>query len=330
VQEENRTRSGASRRILVVDDVATNRRLLEGHLERDGYTVVQAASGEEAVDWAEFQTPDLVLLDVMMPGMDGFETCRRLRDNDATRHVPVILVTSLNDLDHKVRGQQVGADDFVTKPFDRMELLLRVRSMLRIKALHDRLSQKIAELESAKIRLRRLADTDPLTSLFNKRYFVENLRIEVDRANRYENPLSLLMIDVDHFKAINDKFGHLTGDAVLQQMATVLLSKLRTIDFVARFGGEEFAVVLPETVECGAEHVAERLRKVVGRHRFLDAEGEPLCPITISVGVAAHRRELSEADQLISLTDERLYEAKRQGRNKIVGGSQRQTAKLEL
>ena len=164
-----------NRRILVVDDVATNLRLVEGHLRREGYQAQLAGSGEGALRAIEAEEPDLVLLDVIMPGLDGFETCRRIRANPTTRHIPVILLTSLTDLDHKAQGQQAGADDFVTKPFDRNELLIRVRSMLRIKALHDRLKQKIAELESAKIRLRRLADTDPLTSLYNKRYLTEGL-----------------------------------------------------------------------------------------------------------------------------------------------------------
>ena len=317
-----------SRRILIVDNVTTNRRLVDGLLRPEGYQVLHAANGEKALQLIEQEKPDLVLLDVIMPGMNGFETCRRIRANRWTRHIPVILVTSLNARDHKAQGQQVGADDFMAKPFDRLELLIRVRSMLRIKALHDRLSQKIAELESAKIRLRHLADTDPLTSLFNKRYLIENLGIEANRADRYGNSLSLLIIDVDHFKAINDKFGHATGDAVLQQMATVLVNWVRAIDLVARYGGEQFAIVLPETVEPGAERVAERLREQVERHRFLDAEGEPLQKITISVGVAGHSSEVNESDVLIKLAEARLYDAKQGGRNRVMGASDLKTVGL--
>ncbi len=140
--QTNRVSREGNRRILVVDDVATNLRLVQGHLCREGYQVLLAKSGEEALRTIEAEQPDLILLDVIMPGLDGFETCRRIRENRTTRHIPVILVTSLTDLDHKVQGQKVGADDFVTKPFDRDELLIRVRSMLRIKALHDRLEQK--------------------------------------------------------------------------------------------------------------------------------------------------------------------------------------------
>ncbi|NIM00384.1 MAG: diguanylate cyclase [Acidobacteria bacterium] len=311
----------ANRRILVVDDVATNLRLVEGHLRREGYQVQLAGSGEGALRAIEAQEPDLVLLDVIMPGVDGFETCRRIRANPATRHIPVILLTSLTDLDHKAQGQRAGADDFVTKPFDRNELLIRVRSMLRIKALHDRLKQKIAELESAKIRLRRLADTDPLTSLYNKRYLTEGLRIEVARAERYHNELSLIMIDVDHFKAINDRFGHQTGDVVLQQMATLFVNGVRSIDIAHRYGGEEFAIVLPETPFAGAVFVAERLGEQVRRHRFLDVDGEPLAPITISIGVASRGAEAADAETLIKLADARLYDAKQRGRNCVVAES---------
>lgn len=321
MSQRNRVSREGSRRVLVVDDVDTNLRLVEGHLRGEGYQVLLATGGEEALRRIEQREPDLILLDVMMPGLDGFETCRRIRGNASTRHIPVILLTSLADLDHKVQGQQAGADDFVSKPFDRTELLLRVRSMLRIKALHDRLTQKIAELESAKVRLRRLADTDSLTSLYNKRYLAENLRLEVARADRYKNSLSLLMIDIDDFKEINDGFGHVSGDVVLQQLSSLFVTGVRTIDFVARYGGEEFAIVLPETNNKGAQLVASRLCVQVAGHRFLDAEGEPIGTVTISVGVATHGPDTADAAELIKIADARLYAAKHSGKNSVVGES---------
>ena len=314
--QTNRVSRDGNRRILVVDDVATNVRLITGYLSREGYQVSSAPDGEAALRAIELDPPDLVLLDVLMPGIDGFETCRRIRADAATRRIPVILVTSLNEVDHKARGQEAGADDFVVKPLDRDELIIRVRSMLRLKALHDRLAQKIAELESAKTRLRRLADTDDLTSLYNKRFFLDAFRNEVDRSRRYRNPLSLLMVDVDHFKEVNDLEGHPTGDAVLQQLATTLVNTVRGIDTVARYGGEEFAVILPETTEKGARVVAERLRHAVERQRFLDEQGEPLGAISVSLGVAALNEEFSSVSALIKAADEALYEAKRAGRNR--------------
>jgi diguanylate cyclase (GGDEF)-like protein len=267
---------------------------------------------------ARLQPPDLVLLDVIMPGMDGFEACRQLKHDELTRHIPVILLTALNDLDHKVEGTQAGADDFVSKPFDRIELLLRVKAMLRIKALHDQLNQKIEELEGARIRLRRLADTDPLTSLYNQRYLRKNLAKELERAKRFDHPLSVIMLDLDRFKEINDTWGHPAGDAILQQLGALFMQSVRRIDFATRYGGEEFVIVLPETDLSGAMVVTRRLRDRVERHRFLDPDGQPLDRVTISAGVAIYPEGGIDCESLIETADRRLYAAKEAGRNRIV------------
>ena len=303
--------------VLVVDDVGTNIRLIEAHLAKAGYRILTARDGEEALSRIEEDAPDLVLLDVMMPRLDGFDTCSRIKNDPETQHIPVILLTSLNSIEDKIKGQAAGADDFITKPFERVELLLRVESMLRIKALHDQLTEKIAELEGAKRRLRHLADTDGLTLLYNKRYFDHYLATEVSRAKRYARKLSIVMLDIDHFKQFNDTHGHPTGDALLEQLATLLTRSIRRIDCAARYGGDEFALILPETPQPGAETVARRLHAVVESYRFMDPKGSPLDTVTVSVGAATFPDDAGGIEALIEAADRRLYRAKQGGRNRV-------------
>lgn len=312
------TTAATEGRILVVDDVRTNIRLIEAYLGKAGYRVAAAHDGEQALSRIGEAAPDLVLLDVMMPRLDGFETCARIKENPRTRHIPVILLTSLNAIEDKIKGQAAGADDFVTKPFDRVELLLRVRSMLRIKALHDQLAEKIADLEGAKRRLRHLADTDGLTLLYNKRYIDEYLATEVSRARRYDRELSIVLLDIDHFKEFNDSHGHPTGDALLEQLGTLLARSIRQIDCAGRYGGDEFALVLPETAKRGAETVARWLRAVVAGHGFRDSKGRPVGSVTVSIGVATFPADAEEVDGLIEAADRWLYRAKHEGRNRVV------------
>ncbi len=307
--------------ILVVDDVEVNVQLLTSYLHGEGYTVKAARDGEQAIQMVQEYAPDLVLLDVMMPKMNGFQVCKILKGDGVTQFIPIIMVTALNELEDKIRGIESGADDFLTKPFNKMELLARVRSLLRIKYLHDELQKKVIELQRAKEELRQLAITDGLTKLYNYRYFREQLQQELNRATRHNLSVSLIMIDLDHFKHYNDTNGHPAGDALLRTMARLFKENIRNIDLAARYGGEEFSLVLIETNKYAAKIVAEKIRKLVEGHPFDHGETQPLGKITISTGVATFPEDAKGFDQLVKVADERLYRAKQAGRNTILAES---------
>ncbi|MDZ7344604.1 MAG: diguanylate cyclase [candidate division KSB1 bacterium] len=255
-------------RILVVDDVPVNVQLLTTYLTSVGYQVIAARDGEEALELVSASQPDLILLDVMMPKINGFEVCERIKKNAATRIIPVIMVTALNEIEDKIKATEAGADDFVSKPFNKLELLTRVKSLLRIKQLHDELNAKVKELEHARERLRQLAITDGLTGLYNHRYLKEHLSQELNRASRHQSFVSVVMIDIDHFKNFNDTYGHPAGDHILRSIARLLKENIRKIDLAARYGGEEFCLVLVETNKHAAGLAAEKVRRLVEAHQF--------------------------------------------------------------
>jgi len=445
-----------SARILVVDDQAANVRLLEALLQAEYFDVCTASNGLDAIAVAKVEQPDLVLLDVMMPGIDGYETCSRLKDDPATRHIPVVMVTALDQREDRIRGLEAGADDFLTKPIDDVTLFARVRSLLRLKAVLDELRYResssavsgcsgdiqddvdvaarvvivsadpratrryaaamppqtdvceihgpgeavaavrdgadllIVDLTSidydglrlcarvrsdattrqlpilaivhpddvqhavraldigvndiihrpvdagelaararTQLRRKRYADrlrshldqgmeqaiTDPLTGLHNRRYISSRLRQAMDSANNGGAPVSLLLADIDHFKAVNDSHGHEAGDNVLRDFAARLLTGLRALDLAARYGGEEFVVVMPGAGLAEARIAAERLRASVASSGFTLKDGTAV-PVTVSVGVAQAQR--GEAlDSLLRRADEALYAAKNGGRNQV-------------
>ncbi len=283
--------------------------------------MISAKDGQEAIRSVEQQRPDLILLDVMMPKLDGFEVCKIIKSDPKNKFIPVIMVTALNELQDKIKGMDAGADDFLSKPFNKLELLARVRSMLRIKYLHDELCQKVIELQKAKEELRQLAITDGLTGLYNYRYFKEQLVQEINRAVRHKLNVSLVMIDIDHFKHYNDTNGHPAGDLVLKQIGELLRDNIRSIDVAARYGGEEFCLVLIETNKEQAKVVAEKIRTLVAHQEFEFENRQPTGKITISTGVATFPDDSEELDALIHLADERLYMAKQAGRNTIFSDS---------
>ncbi len=305
-------------KILVVDDVAVNVQLLTTYLTSVGYNVIAARDGQEALEKVVACNPDLVLLDVMMPKFNGFEVCERIKAEEATRIVPVIMVTALNEIEDKIKATEAGADDFVSKPFNKLELLTRVKSLLRIKELHDQLNAKVKELEEAQERLRQLAITDGLTSLFNHRYFKEHLEQELYRASRQHTEVSLIMIDIDFFKRYNDTFGHPAGDALLRAVARLLKDNIRKIDIAARYGGEEFTLVLADTTKAAASTVAEKMRRMVETNPFEGLPSHNNGHITISLGVATFPIDATNSNDLIAMADQRLYQAKQQGRNLVV------------
>jgi len=447
-------------RILVVDDVAANVRLLEAKLTLEYYDVLTCQDGASALTIAEAEQPDIVLLDVMMPGMDGFETCRRLKANPATRHIPVVLVTALDGREDKIKGLDAGADDFLTKPLDDVILLARVRSLTRLKMVMDELREReesgrrmgvnadgagrlrgsggrilivddnerqaariaqelsqehrpviesdpvaavlaarglidlmivniaadgfdglrlVAQARSAEasrhvpilavieasdrprlikalelgvndiltrpvdseelaarartqVRRKRYTDflrekldyslemavTDALTGLHNRRYMAGQLQGFVQRSNHGGDPVAVLVLDIDHFKAVNDGFGHDTGDEVLQEFAVRLATNVRAVDLPCRLGGEEFVVVMPDTSLDDAHRIADRIRRDVGSAPFRVGGGRELLTITISVGVAASTGRDDTPEALIKRADEGVYEAKSAGRDRVV------------
>jgi two-component system cell cycle response regulator len=450
-----------SARILVVDDIEANVRLLEAKLSAEYYQVSIAHDGPTALAMAANDLPDIILLDVMMPGMDGFTVCKRLKADPITRHIPVVLVTALDGRADRIQGLEAGASDFLTKPIDDVMLFARVRSLTRLKLVIDELRQReasgrrmgviagaasrldglggrvlivddnerqaqriAAELSvehrpvvesdpekarisaggpvdlviingaaksfdglrfaaslrsdertrhlpvlamvdpderqrmvkaleigvndilprpidpqelSARVKTQiqrkrytdylrnnldhslELAVTDQLTGLHNRRYMTGQLDSLVKRSVMGGEPVAALLIDIDHFKKINDTFGHDVGDEVLREFALRLASNVRAIDLPCRYGGEEFTVIMPETQLADAMRIAERIRMHVAGSPFRVAQGKELLTVTISVGVSASLGETDTPEALLKRADEGVYEAKASGRNAVVG-----------
>lgn len=447
-------------RILIVDDVEANVKLLEAKLTSEYFDILTAHDGEAALEIARTQSPDLILLDVMMPGMDGIEVCRILRGDTRTAHIPIVMLTALSDIEDRVRGLEAGADDFLTKPANDLTLFSRVRSLIRLKMMVDELRTRqsttddetgltmaeiapeanggillietdaiqrenlskkleaaghgvfladnaqqgmamardedpdlvivaidlgaedglrfVSQLRSderlrhipvlmllddydlprlakgldigvtdylikpidgnelqARVRtqvrrrryhekLRELLDqsvsmayTDGLTGVYNRRYLESHLGKRLAAATASGKPLSVMMIDIDSFKAFNDRYGHALGDLVLREVAAALSDNVRNIDLVARYGGEEFAVVMPDTGTDGALLVAERLRDKIDELRVA-VEGQEALRVTVSIGVATAMGGLESADLLQQRADGALYRAKDSGRNRVI------------
>lgn len=448
-------------RVLVVDDIPTNVRLLEARLAAEYFEVVTATSGPEALDICATSEIDIILLDVMMPGMDGFEVCRRLKASPRTHHLPVLMITALDQPSDRVKGLEVGADDFLTKPVDDMQLIARVKSLVRLKSLTDelraraltgqqiaiedalramdsisadggsillidtderhgeriqgylkghkvdlltqpadavfqvsggqyelvlvamsltdfdplRVCSQVRTLEQARtlpiiliaeeadrpkvvraldlgvndfimrpvernelmarvrtqikrhryaIELRHsvnqtmaLAVTDDLTGLYNRRYFDRHLSVMLGKAQEQDRDMALMILDIDHFKAVNDTHGHDVGDAVLKEFAARLKRNIRGVDLACRFGGEEFVVLMPDTDVRQAEAVAERVREAIAERGFEVSQGRPLS-VTVSAGVTLNESLSDTPETLVKRADVALYRAKREGRNRVV------------
>jgi two-component system cell cycle response regulator len=304
-------------RILIVDDHEDNIELLRARLEARGYSIDTAMDGEQALARVANTAPDLILLDVMMPRIDGFEVVRRLKADKTLPFIPIILQTALDSTEHKVEGLDAGADDYITKPINFAELEARVKSMLRIKALQDALEERERELSEVNSRLLKMAQTDSLTELDNRRYLEQRLDEMFEHSRRLREPVAVVLCDLDRFKSVNDTYGHQVGDVVLKELARILKKEAREIDRVGRYGGEEFMLLLPGTVLDAAVTFAERVRKAVEAHTF-SFDGGTL-QRTMSCGVAAwpHPR-IADCDALVKAADDALYVAKETGRNRVI------------
>jgi diguanylate cyclase (GGDEF)-like protein len=299
--------------ILIIDDSEKVREQIVQTLESvslfDRY--FQARDGIEGFKMLiERPETDLVLCDLEMPRMDGFKFIAMARSREELRNIPIIMLTAREARDLKIKGLEQGASDYVTKPFDPGELIARVRVQLKIKLLQD-------DLKKSNELLKELSNTDPLTQLFNRRYMMEVLEKEIHRTARKGSPISLILMDIDHFKKVNDAYGHQHGDAVLVNVAGLIRQHLRSYDVAARYGGEEFVVILPETPLDESMVVAERIRQGIQQVAFTGKLQQ--LKITISMGVAVYPAPgVDTIDDIIRVADEALYRAKAEGRNRII------------
>ncbi len=292
--------------ILVADDSMVVRAVLRRQLETDGHTVVEAVNGAEAIDACREYHPDVILLDVEMPVLDGHATLERLKADPQLKDIPVVFLTGRVDTADVVNGLRLGAHDYLRKPFEANELMARVSAALRTKWLQDELRARNAELD-------RVSRIDMLTNIYNRRHLDEHLRSVISAARRHDRSVGVLIVDIDHFKDVNDEHGHLAGDAVLREVAARLQQAMRTEDALGRWGGEEFLAVLTDTPPDGVRVMAERLRQVIAAAPFTLDDGSQI-RVTVSVG---HTNGTEDAEVLVHRADDALYVAKAEGRNRV-------------
>ena len=299
--EERATEPQSDKKIiLIVDDDADSLRITNLTLTKAGYKVLSYVTGEEVRVALKTERPDLLILDVMLPGMSGYDLCREIRKDKAFTVTPVVYVTTKGQIDDKVAGLKTGADDYLTKPYEPEELVARVGAHIGRIELMKELSIK-----------------DGLTRAYNHRYFQERLATELGRARRYGRALSLSLVDIDHFKRFNDQWGHQVGDVVLRRLVDVLQQQVRNVDVVCRYGGEEFVVIMPETPSGKALEVMNRIREHLARTTFKIDGHEEDFRVTISAGISSFPGDAQSKDELIAKADKALYTAKKKGRNLV-------------
>jgi two-component system cell cycle response regulator len=302
-------------RILIVEDNETLGKRTKSFLETRGHQVTWIPEGMPAIRLAKEGQVDMILLDRLLPDIDGIRICHLLKQDEETRDIPIIMLTAMDKTEDKVRGLEAGADDYLPKPFEDVELNARVSAALRTKLLKDELKRKNDELQKMLVEVETLSMTDSLTGLFNRRRFEGVLDAEFKKSYRYNLPLTCMMVDIDHFKSVNDTYGHAVGDGVITSIARIIKRSIRESDAACRWGGEEFVILAPMTNKDEASLPAKRILHAVETTVFAGMGSEKR---TVSIGVAAVPAEgIDTPDKLIQAADAALYEAKKKGRNRV-------------
>ncbi len=300
--------------LLIIDDNSKNLQILAEMLRQNNYRVATAKDGLKAINFAKKRKPDLLMLDVMMPEIDGFEVCRRLKEDPDTSDIPIIFISALADTEDKVKGFQAGGVDYITKPFQKEEVLARVDTHVELKRSREDLKDAYRKLYEANKELERAAHTDSLTKLSNRRDITEKMLYEKKRSERSDKTFCLIIGDIDDFKQFNDRYGHECGDEVLVDVAALLRDRVRKQDVVSRWGGEEFLLLLPETDLPGGKALAEMLLSELEKYEF-EYNGLKL-NISMTFGVSDYQKG-ENIEQCIKHADDALLEGKRAGKNRV-------------
>ncbi len=310
VDEDLEDSSGDSRVVLLVEDDRKDARLLLDFLRSLPYRIIHVRNGHEALDRASKDRVDVMLLDIMLPRLDGYQVCSSLKKGSETRNIQVLMVTGLNDLDSKIKGIELGADDFLVKPVNQYELRARINALMKKKNYLDQLYRDYENAFSSAI-------SDKLTGLYNRSYFDHFIRIELKRCLRQKTNTSLIMIDIDDFKKYNDRFGHVEGDGILRDLGQKIRMSIRDTDFAARYGGDELVIVLPGMDKYGALKISERIRRILQKVLHEPPVSRTGEEPTVSMGIAAFPCDGNSANALIKAADAALYEAKAAGKDRV-------------
>ena len=296
--------------VILVEDNETDCRLFTAYLDGQPYHMKNVRTGEEALSVCASEKVDLLILDVVLPGINGFDVCRHLKDDVATRKIQILMATSLNDLGSKIKGIELGADDFLIKPIHKDELTVRVRALLRKKRYQDMLSTKDDTPLYAAI-------TDRLTGLYNRNYFYHFINFEIKRCHRQNQGLGLIILDIADFKAVNDTYGQLAGDRILKELGNLIKIHIREIDLPVRYDGDKFMLVLPYVNKAQAKEIAERIRKAVTTYDFLNASDGAVVKMTVSMGIAVYPESAKTVGALVEHVVKALNRTKNEGKNRV-------------